>query len=142
MTTYRIKVPFAGRWLTSNNQRFRFRQADYVRAWRDAVVQACTAAKLPHGITPVRITFLAYYVGRRPVRDLENLSATVKACVDGLTPRKVWTRKGVTYVTPGYGLLPDDSDRHVLSVTKELRLSEYRYPYVLLEIEHVEGTPL
>ena len=139
MTMYRVRVPFAGRWLTANNQRFRYKQAAYVKAWREAVVQVCRAAKLPQGITPVRITVLCYYVGRRPVRDLENLSPTVKAIVDGLTPARSFVRKGITYPVPGYGLLPDDSDRHVLSTTKELRQAEGRQPYVLLEVEHVEG---
>lgn len=145
MTVHRIQVPFAGVWLTANRERFRFNRAKHVKAWRDAVHEACLTAKPrpPKGITPVKVHVVAYYTGRAPVRDKTNIFNTIKACVDGLTPLKLHTRKLANgrvqrYTSGGYGLLPDDSDRHVLDTTWELRPSETGQPYVLLEVEHVE----
>lgn len=117
--TWTITIP-ATVWLTANIERNWHQRAQIVRQWRDATVWACKAGKLPTGITPVRLSALVFYVGRAPVRDRLNLAPTLKACVDALCPPKTFKRKGVTYVSPGYGLLPDDSDRHVLSTTWEL----------------------
>jgi len=132
-TVYRVKVPYAGEWLTSNKTS-RYQHGS--KGWRDATAVACRAAKLPQGLTPVTIHALAYYTGRAPVRDLANLYPTIKACVDGCTPLRISTRNGKRHTRGGYGLIPDDSDRHVIGLpTWELRRSDTQ-PYLLLEITH------
>lgn len=113
--TWTIRVP-ACEWLTSNPRSTsdRYGRADAVRAWRASVVVACTAARLPRGITPVTIYAHVRHAGRCPVRDRLNFAPTIKAIVDGLTPPKVSLRGGVPNRTTGYGFIPDDSDVHVL----------------------------
>ena len=120
MTTYTIAVP-AAVWLTANKQMHYQARSKAVHTWRRNVVAACERAGLPTGITPVRITAAARYLGRTsPVRDRLNLAPTIKAVVDGLTPHKVKIRAGRQVVSEGYGLLPDDSDAHVLDTTWHL----------------------
>lgn len=117
MTTYTIVVPGCG-WLTANPRSTtdRYGRAATIRAWREATVVACLQAKLPKDITPVTIHAVAFYSSRQaPVRDRLNLAPTIKAIVDGLGPPKAWTRNGAQKRSAGYGLLPDDSDDHVLS---------------------------
>jgi hypothetical protein len=116
--TLEIYAPCA--WLTANVERHYQSRATKVRKWREAVVDVCAIAQLPHGVTPVRIAAAVRYAGRRPVRDRLNLAPTIKACVDALTPARTFTRGGKTYVTAGYGLLPDDDDRHVVDTVWDL----------------------
>jgi hypothetical protein len=106
-------------------------------------VVACQQAKLPTGITPVRIHADVFYEGTRPpVRDRLNLAPTLKAIVDGLGPARDFTRKRPdgtekTYHTNGYGFLPDDSDKHVLDTTWTIAPSGARYQgWVDLHITH------
>lgn len=112
--TWTIEVPQPCAWLTANIERDWRKRSTLVRTWRQAVVLACQAAKLPQGISPVELSAVIYYVGRSPVRDRLNLAPTIKACVDALTPQVVKFRKGKPVISIGYGFLPDDSDRHVL----------------------------
>lgn len=119
MTTYTITVPGCG-WLTANPRSTgdRYGRASTIRAWREATVLVCRAAKLPTGITPVRIHAIAFYATpRAPVRDRLNLAPTIKAIVDGLGPARTITRNGVPFRSAGYGLVPDDSDEHVWDTT-------------------------
>lgn len=83
--TWKVEIPFAGKWLTANRSSA-YRYA--ARTWRNTVHQACIAAKLPKGITPVRLHFVCWYETRvAPVRDRLNLSPTIKACVSTACPR-------------------------------------------------------
>lgn len=121
---YRVSVLAPpGGWLTANRERFRYTRARLVRDWRENTVAACTSARLPQGMpTPVRIVATIVWAGQRPpVRDRLNLAPTVKAVVDGLGPAVTITRGKRTYRTAGYGLLPDDSDQHVLDTTIALQ---------------------
>lgn len=119
--TWTIGIP-AVQWLTANRELHYRRRSELVRAWRQATVAACTRAQLPTGVTPVRLSAVAQYVTRSaPVRDRLNLAPTIKAIVDGLTPQVVKVRAGKQVVSEGYGLLPDDSDRHVLDTTWTLQ---------------------
>src|SRR5258705_1996941 len=79
-----ITIPFAGKWLTANrSSTYRYAATD----WRNSAMVACAAAKLPKGITPVKLHLVCWYeTSRAPVRDRLNLSPTIKAIVDGLTP--------------------------------------------------------
>lgn len=145
MTSWEISVPFAGEWLTANPRSTanRYGRARAIKAWRTSTEQAARAAGLPKDITPVTIHAVACHTGRPPVKDRLNLSPTIKAVVDGLTPTRLIVRKdkatGVVkrHLTPGYGFLPDDSDRHVLDTTWELQqLPPGGRPHVVLRIHH------
>lgn len=110
--TITIPAPF---WLTANKHLHHHQRSKIVHAWRQATVLACERASLPTDVTPVKLSAIAYYLGtHRPVRDRLNLAPTLKAITDGLTPHQVKQRQGRLVVSEGYGLLPDDSDRHVL----------------------------
>lgn len=112
-----IGIPVA-QWLTANRELHYRRRSEVVASIRSDVFAACFRADLPKGITPVRLSAVAQHTSpRAPVRDRLNLAPTIKAVVDGLTPRVVKTRAGKPVVSGGYGLLPDDSDRHVLDTT-------------------------
>lgn len=137
---WHVRVPFAGAWLTSNPSSTgdRYRRSRTIKDWRETVELVCYAEGLPKGITPVAIHADVYYAGRKPVRDKLNLAPTIKAVVDGLTPPRSWTRDGKTYRTPGYGFLPDDSDRHVVeNPTWDLLPTSTGQPYVYLTIREV-----
>lgn len=137
--TWHIHIPFAGKWLTANPRSTtdRYGRSKLIRDWRWHTAIACREARLPKGITPVTIHADVWYVGARPVRDRLNLAPTIKACVDGLSPEKEWTRGGKAHRSPGYGVIPDDSDRHVLSTTWELRKSPTSQPWIDLIITEV-----
>jgi hypothetical protein len=134
---YRVEVPFAGEWLTSNKAG-RYRHGS--TPWRHTAHMACRAAKLPTGLTPVILHLVAYYVGRAPVRDNANLYPTIKAIVDGLTPLKVSSRHGQRHTRGGYGLIPDDSDKHIRDLSWRLERSTTERPYVVLTVLHVPPT--
>lgn len=137
--TWQLQVPACG-WLTSNPKSTsdRYSRSAIIRAWREATVVACHSRRLPRGeVNQVTIEAVAYYVGRRPVRDRPNLYPTIKAVVDGLVPEKHWRRDGRAYVTPGYGFLPDDSDAYVLNLTWDLAPSPNRRAWVELTIREI-----
>jgi hypothetical protein len=131
--TWTIRITAPGRWLTSNNGAYRWG----ARSWRHATMVSCQGAHLPKGITPVTIHAVCWYVGRSaPVRDNKNLDPTLKAIVDGLTPTVVF-RGARPHTRGGYGLIPDDSDRHVRATTWELRKAQAGQPWVDLTITEV-----
>lgn len=138
MSVYAVTVPFTGKWLTANPRSTadRYGRSRAVKEWRAFTVLACQAAKAPKGIGPVTIHAVCYHVGRSPVRDKLNLAPTIKAIVDGLTPQRTWIRLGKPQVSPGYGLLADDSDKHVHATTWDL-VPTFLQPYVLLTITEV-----
>lgn len=111
-----IVIPAPCEWITANqlnNRHSRFSRSRLTLAWRTAACRLAAAANLPTGLDYVRIDAVAHFRGRAPVRDRDNLRPTVKACIDGLTPARTFTRKGTIYHSPGYGLIPDDNDRHL-----------------------------
>ena len=125
--TWTIRVP-ACEWLTDNDRRRPIAVAGIVRDWRQAVVAACQQAQLPLNVSPVTIHAVLWWVGRRaPVNDSANLARTVKAIVDGLVPARDWVRGAKRGRTVGYGLIPDDSDRHVKATMWELRKSPLQW---------------
>lgn len=139
--SWRVRIPFAGEWLTANPRGTgdRYGRARTIRAWREASAVSCLVAKLPKGLTPVKLHLKLYYAARPPVRDADNIAPTVKAIVDGLGPAREFARKGKRYRSPGYGLVPDDSDRHVHAITKELLPSPTGQAFVELTITEVQG---
>lgn len=100
-------------WLTANDRLDRWEKAHRIRLWRSAAYLAARRDKLPTDLDHIRIEAVARFAGPPPVRDLANLHPTVKAVVDGLGPRREARRNGTVVVSVGYGLVPDDSDRHV-----------------------------
>lgn len=119
--SWTIGVPVM-QWLTANRELHYRRRSEVVASIRAGVVGACLRGNLPKGVTPVRLSAVAQYTSpRAPVRDRLNLAPTIKAVVDGLTPRAVKVRNGRSVISAGYGLLPDDSDRHVLDTTWTLQ---------------------
>ncbi len=101
-------------WLTANDRRNRMVQANLVKMWREAAYWAARKAKLPTGLQRVRLDVEAVFFGRAPVRDRDNLRPTVKAAIDGaIGPAREWTRNGKRHRSVGYGVVPDDSDKHV-----------------------------
>lgn len=114
MSEWTITINAPDRWLTANDRSHRRVQAPIIAAWRRTSFQMALAAKLPKGLTRVRIEPTARFPGRSPVRDAPNLAPTVKAAVDGLGPQdRGKTSKGMPWIAPGYGLVPDDSDQFV-----------------------------
>jgi len=108
-----LVIPAPCEWLTANRDRGRFGVVRPRKMWRQASYTAALAAKLPKGLDRVIFEVEARFAGPPPVRDRDNLRPTVKAVIDGLGPARLITRNGRRYYSPGYGLIRDDSDRHV-----------------------------
>jgi hypothetical protein len=101
-----ITIPRPVRWLTAND-RGHWDITTRTKAWRNAAFVAALRVKPPKGLNLVRVDALFQFAGQPPVRELENLRPTLKAAVDGaIGPRR--------RTAAGYGIVPDDSDRHVL----------------------------
>lgn len=114
MTEWTITINAPDRWLTANDRSGRRGQAPVIAAWRRAAFQMAQAGKLPKGLVRVRIEPTARFSGRSPVREAPNLAPTIKAAVDGLGPQdRGKTAAGTPWIAPGYGLVPDDSDKYV-----------------------------
>lgn len=106
--SWRIVIPTPGPWLTDNDSRRNVHAHNRkVQAWRNAAYVAARAVspRIPTGLDLVRVDCL-FRFAQPPVREIANLRATLKACVDGA----VGARRGTA---AGYGIVVDDSDRHV-----------------------------
>ena len=114
MREWVLRIVAPDMWVTANYPKSRWARGPLVAAWRRASYQAAQAAKLPKGLARVRIEPVAHFRGRPPVREAPNLSSTIKAVVDGLGPEdRGKTAGGTPWIAPGYGLVPDDDDKHV-----------------------------
>jgi len=106
-------------WLTANkiNDTWnRYARSRLTRQWRQAIVDSCRQGQLPtgeHRLDLIQVEAIARFRGRPPVRDSENLRPTLKAAIDGLTPERYLSRKESRIPVPGWGLIPDDSDKHL-----------------------------
>lgn len=107
--TWTLAIP-APTVMQTSNRREHWRAISRRRkAWRDAAYWQAAAAKLPKGLSRVRIDVeLRFTTNRR--RDAPNYySDVIKPCVDALSPpRRVTSAKGVR-VEAGWGLIPDDT---------------------------------
>lgn len=124
ITTWTIRIDAPRAWITANHRMNRWKLADAVRDWRTAGFYAAhnTRPKLPTGLQLARVDILLRWA-KPPVRDVENARETVKAAVDGaLGPR----RGGL-----GYGVVVDDSDKHLIYGSYESELIVVR-PSVLV----------
>lgn len=110
--SWKIVIPTPGKWMTANDRGHWSKRAPLEAAWRSAAERAARQMrpKIPRGLDLVRVDVLLRY-GRKPVREIENLRDTLKACVDGAVGPARVSKKGTS---PGYGIVTDDSDKHVL----------------------------
>lgn len=93
-----------------------------IRLWRKAMCDCCRAGNLPCGdqrLDLIRVRMTARFRGRPPVRDgnAGNLDPTKKAVLDGLGPERNRMWKGELRKFAGWGLIPDDSDKHLESAS-------------------------
>lgn len=123
MRVWTLTLLAPGVWLTANTLNGAHdgpARARAIRAWRQAIVEACRAGHLPSGeqrLDYIRVQMSARFRGRPPVRDgnAGNLDPTKKAVLDGLCPPRRYGRN--PRPSPGYGLIPDDRDKHVESAS-------------------------
>jgi crossover junction endodeoxyribonuclease RusA len=78
-----LRIPQADEWLNSNDRRHKRAEARVVKMWRDAAATWARSARLPKGITPVRIVARLSFPTNAH-RDPGNWYPTAKACIDGL----------------------------------------------------------
>lgn len=89
--------------------------SDDRRTWRQLACAEARRAKLPTGLSRVRIDAVLHFTDRRH-RDEANHYDVLKPIVDALGPeRKVRDAKQPTgwRVEPGHGLIPDDTPAHL-----------------------------
>jgi hypothetical protein len=141
---WRIEIPSPGFWLSDNDSRRNvYAHSRRVQAWRSAAYIAARSVKprIPTGIDVVRVDVL-FRFAIKPVEEISNLRATVKACVDGAVGRKRGT-------APGYGIVVADSDRHVkygsygfeLIDASPARLAlNPNYGFVVLTVTDISGS--
>lgn len=101
------KMVAAPKWINANHHNLSpFKRNDLTQEWREIAMVRARAAKLPQGL--VDRVFIEAFIHPADNRsyDAQNLYPTAKAIVDGLV-----TGKGKI---TGYGMLPDDSNRHVV----------------------------
>ena len=104
--TWTLTVRAPDVWINANKQLPHRAHTALVAVWRRAAYTYARHARLPQGLTRVRIQPVARLYGPGVARDAANLAPTIKAVVDGLGPPHG--------TAPGWGLIPDDSDRHLL----------------------------
>ena len=129
MSTYTLTIPAPAEFITANQRHHWAERARLTRAWRNAALIYARQAHLPH-LQKAHIVATVHKTHRRPY-DAHNLVLTAKACVDGLV-----TGKGRV---KGYGLLPDDSNDHLIG--PDMRAGEPRdTPCLVLTITDLGDT--
>lgn len=113
---YELWVPQPAGWINANHRMHWAQKAKLTKAWREAGVVYARLAKLPKGLERVQIEA---YVVKKTAReyDAHNLTLTAKALVDGLVD---------------YGLVPDDTNKHV--VGPDMREGGKDLPGILVKI--------
>lgn len=97
MSAWTVTIPAPAPWLSANQRRDLRRQTPDRRAWRDAGLVHAKRVHLPKLQYAHLVAVLRFPDNRR--RDAHNYMPSLKALVDGLVD---------------YGLLPDDSDGHLV----------------------------
>lgn len=92
-----VTIPAPAPWLSANQRRDRRRDTPNRRAWRDAGLVHAKRVRLPKLQYAHIVAVLRFPNNLR--RDAHNYMPSLKALVDGLVD---------------YGLLPDDSDHHLV----------------------------
>jgi hypothetical protein len=131
--TWVLRFPAPAKMFTENTTEHWRVTSAAVREWRAASFTYAQQAKLPKGLVRVRIDVALHFTDARD-RDALNLHKyVVKPIVDGLSKaRTVKTKTGVR-VEPGFGLIADDSPRHLDGPypTIGAPVSKKDYPYGL-----------
>jgi crossover junction endodeoxyribonuclease RusA len=100
------RMYLAAKWANANHHYTPLKRNRLTQEWREAAMNRAVVLGLPQNIAD-RVfveAFIHMETGRS--YDAQNLYPTAKACVDGLV-----TGKGRI---KGYGLIPDDSNRHMV----------------------------
>ena len=100
-------------FLSANSRKDR-RGDDDRRQWRAVAWRAAREVKLPTGLARVRIDIVIAPPHNR--MDEQNFRYTTKTLVDGLGPpylRKPTAKQPKGASAPGYGLIPNDSRKHL-----------------------------
>lgn len=103
MSSYTLTIPAPTEWLSSNQRLHWARRAKLTRTWREAACWRAIGAKLPLGLARVSITATIHRTDNRRA-DAHNRLPTIKAAIDGVVDA---------------GVLLDDSDKHIASLTIE-----------------------
>ena len=107
-----FEILHLGRPQTSNAER----QAHYHasakvrKAWNEAALQMCRVTKAPKNLDCIGIIIQPIY-DKGPLPDTDAIGPTVKGIIDGIV-----TGKPNKKSAPGYGVVPDDSGKHVAYV--------------------------
>ncbi len=106
-----LTIPAPADWMNSN-KRYKRRPNDVIKAWKDAATVYARQAKVPK-LGAVHINATLHFTDRIR-RDAPNYYPTIKAAIDGVVAA---------------GILADDSDQHVLSLTIQPGLPIARKPF-------------
>lgn len=113
--TLRIPAP-APLWSSNDSHRHGPRATSANRVhWRAATYTAAAAAKLPKGLSRVRIFVMFHFTDRRR-RDALNYADTAKPIVDAFGPPFVvapTVKASRGKAAPGWGLIPDDTPEYL-----------------------------
>lgn len=134
--TWTLLIPAPTTMQTSNRRERWHSIAPRRRAWREAAYWQAAAAKLPRGLTKVRIDVVLRFTTNRR-RDAPNYHPEViKPCVDALAPPKTAKTGKGERVDPGWGLIPDDTEEFVFLTEPEIgpTVPKAEYPYGLVEL--------
>lgn len=133
-----LEIPAPAPMVTSNRREHWRAISRRRKTWREAAFVRAAAAKLPKGLSRVRIDVeLRFTTNRR--RDAPNYyPEVIKPCVDALSPaRQVKSANGVR-VEAGWGLIPDDTaeflDLLAPRIGPTVAKAEYPYGLVVLTI--------
>lgn len=122
MTSWTILIPAPTKWMNANQRHGHWSErSGPTKLWRDAAKVLARQARIP-ALDRVTITATVHRPDRRRNADAHNRYPTVKAVVDGLVDA---------------GVLPDDCDRHLVSLTIRAGapVDKRRYPLGLLTLD-------
>lgn len=113
-----LLIPAPTKWLDANRRaRLHHMQRSRETAqWRDATFWYAAQAKLPKSLDRVGIAATLWFPTNRH-RDRENYYDAVKPCIDALTDPK---KPGQA----GWGLIRDDTPKHLAPVVLDLRVGK------------------
>ena len=120
-----LTIPANTPWITANNSTNRHwrHRHQLVAQWRDTTHLLARQHRVRHVTSPYTVTATVWVADARR-RDLDGLTATVKACIDGLRAA---------------GVLDDDDTRHMTRLTIAHGGIDRDHPRVELTVQ--EETP-
>jgi hypothetical protein len=114
MNTWTLEFDAPTEFLTANVvlNANRQKSARITKTWRERAYVAAKQAKLPTGLTRIRVDAVLRFPTIR-TRDTANYEAALKPVIDALGPARTIRRKTGVVVSVGYGLIPDDNPTHL-----------------------------